>query len=304
MWGGRLYQNNDFASTIVFVGYAYLSSYVSNFFIGEILDLEISFISQNIYGSTIFQIVVKSNTVPDKMDFHPHFNSDQHYLRCCYSIIHCNIPITLQQAIDFASLQYKGYYFHRVSNKKSEYCSPWNFISDDYKPIRGISKQIHQEQENLKLYNFSMVRDALIHQYMNLPQSGYIFFSVKEIRKKVLRHPKLVPIYFGVSTTGLMTVHPISKRILSSYDFNAIKSWKYTNEAFIYKIGLDNNLTAIQTNQGFCISTIISYFIEGILLTTPREEIRISKQPSIQMPSLSTTLGTENADMDNVYESI
>ena len=288
--------------------------YLFSYFLGKYLDLEASFISQNIDGSMIFQIVRKCDALPEKTDFSPLYNSNQHYFRCCFSIIHCNTPITLQQAIDFASLQYKGYFFHRVSNTKSEYCSPWHFISDDYKSIRGISKQIHQEQENVQLFNFPMVRDALIHKYMNLPQSGYIFFNVKEVRRKVLLHPKLVPIHFGISSSGLMTVHPISKRILTSYDFHALKSWKFTNTAFMYKIGTDKNVTAIQTDQGLCISTIISYFINGILETTVSEEKKLSKLSSSKRNSdnniftLVSPSCTEHKEfpneINNVYESI
>ena len=247
----------------------------------------------------IFQIVRKSDSVPNKFDFNQNNNTDQHYLRCCFSILHCNTPITLQQAIYFASLQYQGYFFHRVSSIASEYCSPWHFISDDYKSVRGISKQILQEQEQLNFSNFSMVKDALIHQYMNLPLCDYIFFSVKEIRKKLLQHPKLVPIYFGISTTGLLTVHPLSKRVLSSYNFHALRSWKYTSEAFIFKIGLDKNVTAIQTNQGFCISTMISYFIDGILETSSSEQFPISNHSLDKKHSIVTNLDTEM-----VYESI
>ncbi|KAI6649955.1 hypothetical protein LOD99_6319 [Oopsacas minuta] len=114
------------------------------------------------------------------------------------------------------------------------------FISTEYKQIRGISKQILQEHDNLKTYTVSMTMDALIHKYMNLPQSQYLFFNVRSITKTAMKIPKMIPTYFGLSLNGIVYVHPITKRILNTLEFNSLKRWKYTNDAFIYHIGLND----------------------------------------------------------------
>lgn len=233
----------------------------------------------------------------------PLCNREISYLQCCLSILHGNIPISLQQSVEFAALQYQVYYSDRILSSHSPICSPLEFISNEYKNVRRIANQIVQEHSALQAFSLSTAMDALIHKYVNLPQSEYIYFHARVIKKKhILQHPKLIDIYFGVSLYGLITIHPITKRILSIVDYRSIKSWNYTEEAFIYQNGHDDMIVALKTNQGCCISSLISTYVHQItnnISSNADNSTSVRSQGKVQNDSVSILPG-EN----NLYESI
>ena len=268
----------------------------------SVLELDVRFINQIIKGSLILHLKANSSH-NDKVRNIPHFNRVITYFRCSMLILHGNIPMSLQQSIEFAALQYLIYYSSRVSNSNSIFCNPLEFISKEYRNVRGIAKQIVQEHYDSQIFSFSIAMDELIHKFTNLLQSEYIFFHAKEIKKKhILQHPKLINIYLGVSIRGLISMHPMTKRILSTVEYQSIKSWKYTEEAFIYQNGHDEKIVALKTIQGYCISTLITAYLHQISINV---NINADKQTHATSPkSLGKVSVAIVPEEDNLYESI
>ena len=282
--------------------YLYIHNSLDFFDDSSALKLDTGFVNQTIKGSLILHLKANSLQI-DKVRAIPNCNRDITYFRCSMLFLHGNIPMSLQQSVEFAALQYQVYYSSRVSNSQSLFCSPLEFMTKEYKNVRGIANQIIQEHSAIQTFSLSKAMDAMIHKFVNLPQSDYIFFHARDIKKKhILQHPKLINVYLGVSLRGLITMHPITKRILSIVEYQSIKSWKYTEEAFIYQNGHDEKIVALKTIQGYCISTLITAHIYQISnINDSNADMYTHATSPINLGKVSVAIIPEE---NNFYESI
>ena len=229
------------------------------------LDLNSTLFSQDIHSTCIlrlkpskfkFQILASNSNLVLNRDFSVFW----------LTVIQGNAPIPLQLSIQLAALQYQVYSLNQKQENQIEYCDFTDFLPLEYQKARGVLKLVQKNFEKIDLLSKRDTQSEYITHCLSVPYFNHIFFNVRKVEKSGL-HPKLIPLYLGVSFSGILTVDPISKSPGFNWEFTSIQCWNYTNKAFFFNYGSQKTICAFETNEGRCISCLVDHCINRILLS-------------------------------------
>ncbi|XP_055338721.1 talin-1-like isoform X2 [Paramacrobiotus metropolitanus] len=257
------------------------------------LDHGLTFIDQGIGEGDIVLLKRRYFYSDQTVDVKDAVEHNLLFVQCRDAIVNGTHPITLAEAIVFASLQAQAEYGDFNDSKRAVDIRPMlpkayvNPKKVDKKTLADYQKQAQDKWKEHQNLNELDAKNKYIKMARSLKTYGVTFFLVKE---KMKGKNKMVPRLFGVSRNAVMRLDERSKEILDTWPMTWIKRWAVTSNTFSLDFGdYSDGRYSMQTQDGKTIAQLIAGYIDLIRQRTKPDDYA-GKNAKI------SEIGEENVD--------
>jgi ribosomal protein S17E len=186
------------------------------------------------------------------------------YVQSRDAIVAGRYPCTLEEAIQFASLQchiVNGNYDE--SKHRAGFLNLKEFLPEEYRKNKDVEKKIFAEHRKLSGLDALSLKYRYTQLCRSLKTYGVTFFTVKEMGEK---KNKLIPRLLGVAKDFIIKVDPETKEMIKTWPITSLRRWAASPTSFTMDFGdYQDAVYSVQTTQGDQMNQLIAGYIDIIV---------------------------------------
>jgi talin len=148
------------------------------------------------------------------------------YVQSRDAIISGKHPCTEEESAQFAAMQCQAQYGnHDPEKHKPGFIPLKDFLPFEYRKKKEVEKKIYSEHRKLQGMTELNAKYRYVQLCRSLKTYGVTFFQVRE---KVPKKNKYVPVLLGVTRESVIRVDPETKEVLKTWGLTTLRRWAAT----------------------------------------------------------------------------